>query len=64
MNFRYTIELGSRGLISPSYDVLAPDINTNEKHMAVIMDTYQTLFGYNDINAKAVVTGKPEMLGG
>ena len=37
---RYTIELGTRGLISPSLDVPAPDINTNEKHMAVIMDTY------------------------
>jgi len=37
---RYTIELCKRGLLSPSLDVPAPDINTGPKHMAWIKDTY------------------------
>jgi glutamate dehydrogenase (NAD(P)+) len=32
--------------------------------MAWMMDTYQTLFGQNDINARGVCTGKPIALGG
>jgi glutamate dehydrogenase (NAD(P)+) len=46
--------------IGPSQDIPAPDVNTNEKVMAWIMDEYSKLRGY----APAVVTGKPLDLGG
>lgn len=46
--------------IGPSQDIPAPDVNTNEKVMAWIMDEYSKLRGY----APAVVTGKPVDLGG
>jgi len=46
--------------IGPSQDIPAPDVNTNEKVMAWMMDEYSKLRGY----APAVVTGKPIDLGG
>jgi glutamate dehydrogenase (NAD(P)+) len=46
--------------IGPSQDIPAPDVNTNEKVMAWIMDEYSKLRGY----APGVVTGKPVDLGG
>lgn len=61
---RYTIELGKRGLLHPALDVPAPDVNTNSQTMSWMVDTYQTLFGQKDINARAVCTGKPIALGG
>jgi glutamate dehydrogenase (NAD(P)+) len=56
---RYTAEI--LDFIGPERDVPAPDVNTNEKVMAWIMDTYsmharQTVTG--------AVTGKPMALGG
>ena len=56
---RYTAEI--LDFIGPERDVPAPDMNTDERVMAWIMDTYsmharQTVTG--------VVTGKPMMLGG
>ena len=56
---RYTAEI--LDFIGPERDVPAPDVNTNEKIMAWMMDTYsmharQTVTG--------VVTGKPMALGG
>jgi glutamate dehydrogenase (NAD(P)+) len=48
-------------LIGPGRDVLAPDLNTGEREMAWIMDTYSAQSG---LISGAVVTGKPLVLGG
>ena len=47
--------------IGPERDVPAPDVNTNEKVMAWIMDTYSMHARHT---VTAVVTGKPLALGG
>jgi glutamate dehydrogenase (NAD(P)+) len=47
--------------IGPERDVPAPDVNTNEKIMAWIMDTYSM---HQRHSATGVVTGKPMALGG
>ncbi len=47
--------------IGPERDVPAPDVNTNERTMAWIMDTYSMHVGRA---TTAVVTGKPMELGG
>jgi len=56
---RYTSEIGI--VIGPDRDIPAPDVNTNEKIMAWMMDTYSIMHG---ATATAVVTGKPLALGG
>jgi len=56
---RYTAELVD--VIGPERDVPAPDMNTNEKTMAWIMDTYSM---HRRTTVTAVVTGKPLQLGG
>ena len=56
---RYTAEL--LDFIGPEKDVPAPDVNTNEKTMAWIMDTYSM---HQRTTVTAVVTGKPLDLGG
>ena len=56
---RYTSEIGL--IIGPSKDIPAPDVNTNEKVMAWMMDTYSVNIG---ATATGVVTGKPIDLGG
>ncbi len=48
-------------LIGPEKDIPAPDVNTDEKVMAWIMDTYSTFKGYA---VPEIVTGKPVELGG
>ena len=48
-------------IIGPEKDVPAPDINTNERTMAWIMDTYSM---HKRETTTAVVTGKPLNLGG
>ncbi len=48
-------------LIGPGRDVLAPDLNTSEREMAWIMDTYATQTG---LFLGSAVTGKPVDLGG
>src|SRR5436305_11363179 len=47
--------------LGPDSDVPAPDVNTNEKIMAWIMDTYSMHARHT---VTAVVTGKPLTLGG
>ncbi|MEY3609003.1 MAG: hypothetical protein RLZZ447_1791 [Verrucomicrobiota bacterium] len=47
--------------VGPQVDVPAPDVGTNEKVMAWMMDTYSNHVGHV---ASAVVTGKPLSLGG
>ena len=56
---RYTASLIE--LLGPESDVPAPDVNTNEKVMAWIMDTYSM---HKRHTVTAVVTGKPIALGG
>lgn len=56
---RYTSEIGS--MIGPEKDIPAPDVNTNEKVMAWIMDTYSINSG---VSTPRVVTGKPVSMGG
>ncbi len=56
---RYTAEIID--FLGPERDVPAPDVNTNEKVMAWIMDTYSMHARHL---VTAVVTGKPMALGG
>ncbi|MCK5406571.1 MAG: Glu/Leu/Phe/Val dehydrogenase, partial [Candidatus Krumholzibacteria bacterium] len=56
---RYTASL--MDLFGPEKDIPAPDINTNEKTMAWMMDTYSMNVQHTET---AVVTGKPVVLGG
>src|ERR1700683_1011674 len=56
---RYTAEIID--FIGPERDVPAPDVNTNAQIMAWIMDTYSM---HMRQTVTAVVTGKPEALGG
>ena len=56
---RYTAEIIE--FLGPERDVPAPDVNTNERTMAWIMDTYSMHVRHT---TTAVVTGKPQDLGG
>src|SRR4026209_877199 len=56
---RYTS--GIIDMLGPDSDVPAPDVNTNERVMAWIMDTYSMHVGHT---TTAVVTGKPVAMGG
>jgi len=56
---RYTAEIID--FLGPERDVPAPDVNTNEKVMAWIMDTYSM---HQRHTVTAIVTGKPMSLGG
>jgi glutamate dehydrogenase (NAD(P)+) len=56
---RYTAQIID--VIGPDVDVPAPDVNTNDRVMAWIMDTYAMHRGHA---TTAVVTGKPMELGG
>jgi glutamate dehydrogenase (NAD(P)+) len=56
---RYTAQIID--MIGPEIDVPAPDVNTNDRVMAWIMDTYSM---HKGMATTAVVTGKPMELGG
>ena len=56
---RYTSSIIS--VLGPDSDVPAPDVNTNERVMAWVMDTYSMRMGHT---VTAVVTGKPVEMGG
>ncbi|MFN3134873.1 MAG: Glu/Leu/Phe/Val family dehydrogenase [Candidatus Kryptonium sp.] len=56
---RYTANL--LDIIGPDKDIPAPDLNTDEQIMAWIMDTYSMHMRRTE---RAVVTGKPLILGG
>jgi len=59
MTRRYTA--GIIHTLGPDSDVPAPDVNTNERVMAWLMDTYSMHVGHT---VTAVVTGKPVVMGG
>jgi glutamate dehydrogenase (NAD(P)+) len=56
---RYTAAIAHT--LGPDSDVPAPDVNTNERVMAWVMDTYSMRVGHT---VTAVVTGKPIEMGG
>jgi len=56
---RYTTEI--LDMIGPDKDIPAPDMGTNERVMAWLMDTYSQQVGHT---VPTVVTGKPVVLGG
>ncbi len=56
---RYTT--GIFATLGPDSDVPAPDVNTNERVMAWLMDTYSMRVGHT---VNAVTTGKPVAMGG
>jgi glutamate dehydrogenase (NAD(P)+) len=63
MTRRFTHALGAN--IGPEYDIPAPDVGTNAKVMAWIMDTYMNAHQAEDRNAQRhVVTGKSLTVGG
>jgi glutamate dehydrogenase (NAD(P)+) len=57
---RYTFGISS--LLGPDLDVPAPDVNTDERVMAWLLDTVDILHGSQAM--PAVVTGKPLSVGG
>lgn len=57
---RYTMEIAP--IIGPDLDVPAPDINTDGRVMAWLMDTLEMISGRHAM--PAVVTGKPLSVGG
>jgi glutamate dehydrogenase (NAD(P)+) len=59
MTRRYASEI--LPFIGPERDIPAPDVNTDERIMAWIMDTYSVNQGYS---VPGVVTGKPVSVGG
>jgi glutamate dehydrogenase (NAD(P)+) len=56
---RYTSEI--LPIIGPERDIPAPDVGTDERNMAWMMDTYSVNAGFS---VPGVVTGKPIVLGG
>jgi len=60
---RFTQELARHNFLSPSQNVPAPDMGTNEMTMVWMADEYRR-WSPNDINALACVTGKPLAVGG
>lgn len=56
---RYTSEI--MPMIGPERDIMAPDIGTDDRTMAWVMDTYSVNQGYT---IPGVVTGKPLEVGG
>ena len=56
---RFTTEI--MPILGPHSDIPAPDVFTTSKTMAWMMDTFSMFKGYTE---PAIVTGKPEVLGG
>ncbi|MAG56741.1 MAG: glutamate dehydrogenase [Planctomycetes bacterium] len=60
---RFTHALGTN--IGPDWDIPAPDVGTNARHMVWMMDTYLNSVNAHDRNrGRAVVTGKTLTCGG
>ena len=59
MTRRFTVEL--MVILGPDKDIPAPDVNTNARIMAWMLDTYSMNVGHS---VPSVVTGKPLVVGG
>ncbi len=59
MTRRFVAELVE--VIGPEQDIPAPDVNTNDRTMGWLMDTYSMQMGFS---VPAVTTGKPIAIGG
>ena len=59
MTRRFTVELMI--ILGPDKDIPAPDVNTNARIMAWMLDTYSMNVGHS---VPSVVTGKPLVVGG
>lgn len=55
---QYAIKLAKKNSIGAAVDVPEPDVGTGEREMSWMKSTYQAFYGYKDINADAVTTGK------
>jgi glutamate dehydrogenase (NAD(P)+) len=54
----YAIKLAKKNSIGSAVDVPGPDVGTSSREMTWMKSTFQSAFGYKDINADAVTTGK------
>jgi glutamate dehydrogenase (NAD(P)+) len=55
---QYAIRLAKKNSIGAAVDVPGPDVGTGEREMSWMKSTYQAYYGFKDINADAVTTGK------
>lgn len=60
----YAIKLAKKNSIGSAVDVPGPDVGTGAREMTWMKSSFQSAFGYKDINADAVTTGKFENQGG
>ena len=64
MTRQYAIKLAKKNSIGAAVDVPGPDVGTSHREMSWMKSTYQSYYGYEDINADAVTTGKSRNVGG
>ncbi len=61
---RYIIEMRRYNYVGSGIDVPGPDVGTTTWHMDIMKDEYEKLYGMQDFNQVAVVTGKSITEGG
>jgi glutamate dehydrogenase (NAD(P)+) len=61
---QYALKLAKKNSLGAAVDVPGPDVGTGEREMNWMKSTYQSYYGYEDLNSDAVTTGKARSLGG